>query len=188
MWDTQGRVVSEQTVERVDEDDEDELRGLVDAVLASNTIVTVSATQDLAFFVWDGQLVQTRQLVGYNDEIVDLALVQTHYLAVASNNSQLRIYRLDTQDRDHDVALVDGHSDMVLSIDTNGEWLVSGSKDHTARIWARVNDGRQDGSVLVYVKGMQKASDASSFRRRKMRPLSSQPVRTGLSSCGISLC
>lgn len=170
VWDTQGRVVSEQTVERVDEDDEDELRGLVDAVLASNTIVTVSATQDLAFFVWDGQLVQTRQLVGYNDEIVDLALVQTHYLAVASNNSQLRIYRLDTQDRDHDVALVDGHSDMVLSIDTNGEWLVSGSKDHTARIWARVNDGRHGWVCLGVCEGHAESVGCVVFSKKEDAP------------------
>ena len=89
---------------------------------------------------------------------------------MASNNSQLRIYRLDTQDRDHDVALVDGHSDMVLSIDTNGEWLVSGSKDHTARIWARVHDGRHGWVCLGVCEGHAESVGCVVFSKKEDAP------------------
>ena len=134
----------------------------MDALVSSEShaIVTVSATQDLAFFALhassdtEPQLVQTHQLVGYNDEIVDMTLLeQQKFLAVASNNSQLRIYKLDTHD--HDVSLVDGHADMVLSLDASpdSKWLVSGSKDQTARIWARVDDGRDSWTCLGICEG-----------------------------------
>lgn len=137
--------------------DDDELHGLMDAMLvpSGGQIVTVSATQDLAYFAVGTSppsLEETRQLVGYNDEIVDLAIVQQH-LAVASNNTQLRLYKLDTQD--HDVVLVDGHKDMVLSLDAcaHEPWLVSGSKDYTARVWAPVGGRRPGWACLAVCEG-----------------------------------
>lgn len=172
VWNVRGQAMAEQAVQDADDgEEEDELHGLVDALIASSshTIVTVSATQDLAFFTLrDATPVQTRQLVGYNDEVVDLALVHDQYLAVASNNTQLRIYKLDTHDHDHDVALVDGHSDMVLSLDTskgNG-WLASGSKDHTARIWARVSEQRNGWVCLGVCEGHAESVGTVAFSRK----------------------
>ena len=160
-----------------DDDDDDELRGLMDALVSSEShaIVTVSATQDLAFFALhassdtEPQLVQTHQLVGYNDEIVDMTLLeQQKFLAVASNNSQLRIYKLDTHD--HDVSLVDGHADMVLSLDASpdSKWLVSGSKDQTARIWARVDDGRDSWTCLGICEGHAESVGCVKFARKSL--------------------
>ena len=128
-------------------DAEDELSGLTDAhyARAANVVVAATAAQDLAFVRVDAAapaLALVRQLVGYNDEIVDVAVLQRGeegagaHLAVASNNRLVRIYRLDADD--HDAVLLPGHGDMVLSVDASadGRWLASASRDRTARIWA----------------------------------------------------
>lgn len=106
-----------------------------------------------------------RQLIGFNDEIVDLTLLapngystsddetttannqvqpmssETH-LAIATNSNYPRIYSLKTNE--NHVELLRGgkkpkdrHEDMILCLDSsfNSNWLVSGSKDKTARIW-----------------------------------------------------
>ncbi|PVU86909.1 hypothetical protein BB559_006336 [Furculomyces boomerangus] len=73
------------------------------------------------------------QVVGNNDEIIDLQFVglnQTH-LAVATNSELLRIYDTDTLR----CQLVDGHKDIVLSIDAHPKYFATSSKDYTARVW-----------------------------------------------------
>ena len=168
LWDVSGKCVADvEAVANVEPDEEDELAGLTDALwcAAAHTIVTVSATQDFAYFALDGRaLRRTRQLVGYNDEIVDLAVVHSTQLAVASNNSLVRIYRLDSAD--HDVALVAGHTDMVLSLDvsTDGRWLVSGSKDRTARVWTKDAEGAW--VCLAVCEGHAESVGAVAFARR----------------------
>lgn len=169
LWDVRDgqEVHKTQVLEPVEE--EDALHGLTDALYAPscNAIVTVSATQDMAFYaLGDGTLTLERQLVGYNDEVVDVALVGDDTLAVASNNTQLRLYKLDTQD--HDVVLVDGHRDMVLSLDTSPDraWLASGSKDRTARIWARASNARDGWVCLGVCEGHAESVGSVAFARQ----------------------
>lgn len=157
----------------------DELRGLTDALYcpAASMVITVSATQDLSYYtVPDATLV--RQLAGYNDEVVDMALVDGNALAVATNNSQLRIYRLDTHD--HDVALLDGHRDIVLSLDASADrrWLASGSKDRTARIWARAGGVRPVWHVVAVCEGHAESVGAVAFARRAAGALAAPFVVT----------
>ncbi|WFD07219.1 U3 small nucleolar RNA-associated protein 13 [Malassezia vespertilionis] len=152
LWDaTTAQVVSSQLTEEVPQDaDEDDMRGLTDALYApaQQQLVAVTATQDLAFVEVNTNppsFSLRRRLVGYNDEIVDMALVRsndTQQLAVASNNAQIRLFKLDTQDQN--VELLDGHRDMVLSVDASGDqqWLASASKDRTARIWTHDGEWR----------------------------------------------
>ncbi len=65
---------------------------------------------------------KVRQLIGFNDEIVDLALLcnseeqQESHLAVATNSRSLRIYTLGEED-ETSVELLDGHTDIVLCLD-----------------------------------------------------------------------
>ena len=86
----------------------------------------------------------SRQLVGYNDEIIDSIFLspsssasttpRDSFLALATNSSLIRVYSTST----FDARLLPGHNDMVLCLDRSkgGDWLVSGSKDRTARVWA----------------------------------------------------
>lgn len=169
LWDVRNGQEVHRTQVLQPEEDEDALHGLTEALYAPScsSILTVSATQDMAYYVLqDDTLVLERQLVGYNDEIVDVALVGNDTLAVASNNTQLRLYKLDTQD--HDVVLVDGHRDMVLSLDTSPDraWLVSGSKDRTARVWTRVSDDRDGWVCLGVCEGHAESVGSVAFARQ----------------------
>lgn len=110
-------------------------------------IVSLHADQNILFHSLTKRTL-VRQIIGYNDEITDAILLQTSilskpdsYLALATNSSLIRVYSTET----HDARLLSGHTSVVLSLDTGGGGciLASGSKDHTARIWA--HDG-QSGS------------------------------------------
>lgn len=85
----------------------------------------------------------TRQIIGFNDEVIDTAFLSqpsastststdTH-LAVATNSDLIRIYDMSR----FNTSLLEGHTDVVLCLakSTDGEILVSGSKDKTARVW-----------------------------------------------------
>ncbi len=86
-------------------------------------------------------LKKVRQLIGFNDEIVDLALLASHgaaetHLAVATNSRALRVYELGSDETSAE--LLAGHTDIVLCVDRSPDMrlLASGAKDRTARIWA----------------------------------------------------
>ncbi|KAK0549037.1 U3 small nucleolar RNA-associated protein 13 [Tilletia horrida] len=104
-----------------------------------------------------------RNLVGYNDEVIDLALLspepasedgkekETH-LAVCTNAPSLRVYSLPSSSTSSSsdsvsglsssasVSLLHGHTDIALCLDrsADGKWLASAGKDRTVRVWARI--------------------------------------------------
>lgn len=84
-----------------------------------------------------------RQIIGFNDEIIDSIYLSTSapdsHLVLATNSSLIRIYDTATMD----ARLLSGHTDVVLCLDKSpdGQWLVSGSKDNTARIWRYASVG-----------------------------------------------
>lgn len=82
-----------------------------------------------------------RQILGYHDEVLDVVFVgpKEEYLAVATNTEQVRMMSLEGKGN---AELLYGHSDMVLCLgawqvpDHPSKWfLVTGSKDKTARVW-----------------------------------------------------
>jgi U3 small nucleolar RNA-associated protein 13 len=144
----------------------DEARAVIEChyVPALDVVVSVHADQNLIFHAVPNPvsrpragrrpLSRTLQLVGFNDEVVDLALLspratsskeapQETHLAVATNSSSIRVYTLEG-DSQHvellpsDAAASSGHSALVLCLDKtyDGKWLASGAKDRTARVWA----------------------------------------------------
>jgi U3 small nucleolar RNA-associated protein 13 len=113
-------------------------------------------------------LATTRQIIGYNDEVIDTVLLSSSsppiktvsnnetapnettttpkesHLAVATNSDLIRVYDLNR----FSVSLLEGHKDVVLCLNRSveGDILVSGSKDKTARIWRSTTlDQRSDG-------------------------------------------
>lgn len=83
----------------------------------------------------------TRQLIGFNDEIVDAVFLSPNapntvdsHIAFATNSSLIRIYSTAGLD----ARLLSGHIDIVLSLDrgAGGKFFASGSKDRSARLWA----------------------------------------------------
>ena len=82
-----------------------------------------------------------KQLVGYSDEILDVAYLgrDESHLAVATNSSDIKVYEL----RAMSCQLLTGHTDHVLSLATspaNKNLLVSSSKDNSLRIWLMDTD------------------------------------------------
>lgn len=89
----------------------------------------------------------TRQLIGFNDEIVDAKFLSSaaqrdSHLALATNSSLIRVYSVS----DFDARLLEGHTEIVLCVDSgvNGTVLASGSKDKSARIWAPLQSSDAD--------------------------------------------
>lgn len=75
----------------------------------------------------------TKQFIGFSAEILDVAFVgkKGRYLAVATNSSDIKVY--DTVDMN--CQIVKGHSDIVLSLASLRNFLLSSSKDNTIRLW-----------------------------------------------------
>ncbi|KAN0065412.1 U3 small nucleolar RNA-associated protein 13 [Thecaphora frezii] len=137
------------------EDEAEETRAItaIQHIALTSTLVSVHADQNIVMrsVAADSALsplTRVRQMVGFNDEIVDLALLaalgeseETH-VALATNSNSIRVYNIDSQD--HNVSLLYGHSDVVLCLDRSPDsrWMASGAKDRTAHIWAWIPRSR----------------------------------------------
>lgn len=112
--------------------------------------MSVHADQNILFYsLPDGTLY--RQLIGFNDEIIDAVLLSSaqspEYVALATNSSLIRIYSTES----FDARLLSGHSDIVLSLAVNssGRMLASGAKDNSVRLWAPQNTELRWGCVAT---------------------------------------
>lgn len=104
--------------------------------------MSVHADQNIVFHSLSTKSL-TRQLIGFNDEIVDATflsapksttLLHDSHLALATNSSLIRVYSTSS----FDARLLEGHTEIVLTLDhsAGGRLLASGSKDRSARLWA----------------------------------------------------
>ncbi|PCH34214.1 WD40 repeat-like protein [Wolfiporia cocos MD-104 SS10] len=147
-------------------EDQEEQRQIVDSIYipATSTIVSVHADQNILFHSLSTQSL-TRQLIGYNDEVIDATFVSPYlppqagpsvpnsewtdtHVAFATNSSLIRVYSTESLD----ARLLSGHSEIVLCLASGagGRVLASGSKDHSARIWApRRNPGDERSVTTV---------------------------------------
>ncbi|KAG1749731.1 WD40-repeat-containing domain protein [Suillus paluster] len=123
-------------------EDQEEQRQIVEAVYlpSISTIVSVHADQNILFYDLSTQKL-TRQLIGFNDEIVDAVFLSPNapksvdsHIAFATNSSLIRVYSTVGLD----ARLLTGHTEIVLSLDhgAGGKLFASGSKDRSIRLWA----------------------------------------------------
>ncbi|DAZ99185.1 TPA: hypothetical protein N0F65_008218 [Lagenidium giganteum] len=104
---------------------------------ASKELVAVSSDQN--FLVFNEQLARTTQIIGYNDDVLNLKYIPnadgslSNQIAVATNSEQIRLLNRETLSCE----LLSGHTDIVmaLAVSSDGRWIVSASKDRTARLW-----------------------------------------------------
>ncbi|KAI9030358.1 WD40-repeat-containing domain protein [Hyaloraphidium curvatum] len=102
----------------------------------SMALVVVTTDQHFLFYSIREGLQRTKQLVGANDEVIDVCFLGgPDSLALCANSEQVRVYDMNTGDCE----LLYGHSDVVICIDAakDGALLVSGAKDKTALLWKR---------------------------------------------------
>ncbi|KDN48388.1 hypothetical protein RSAG8_02980, partial [Rhizoctonia solani AG-8 WAC10335] len=143
------------------EDEGEESRQILDILYTPSThaLSSVHADQNVLTYSLLTKT-KTRQLVGYNDEVIDAVFLSSPspapslnrnldtHLAIATNSSLIRIYptpdvHADTADNGPlnplNASLLSGHTDIVLALSSapNG-WLASAGKDREVRIWAPV--------------------------------------------------
>ncbi|XP_015595492.1 transducin beta-like protein 3 isoform X2 [Cephus cinctus] len=94
-----------------------------------------------------------KQLVGYSDEILDIACLGTDdsHLAVATNSADIKLYELVTMD----CQLLCGHTDLILSLGTtpaDRHVLISSAKDNSVRVWYMNSETKKVSSIASAVR------------------------------------
>lgn len=126
-----GELVAEQVPEK------NSKHTITDVIYAKSSqgLAAITNDQNILLYSISESLRRVKQIVGYNDEIVDVRFIGENddHLAVATNSEQIRVFNVNSQDCD----LIYGHSDIVICLERSkdGSVLVSGSKDKTARLW-----------------------------------------------------
>jgi len=96
-------------------------------------LVVVRNDHNILFYELEN-LQEQKQLVGFNDEILDLKYSpESQKVFVASNSEQVRIFDLPS----FACQTLSGHSGIVLSVDVSHDssLIASAGKDHTVRVW-----------------------------------------------------
>ncbi|KAJ7675342.1 U3 small nucleolar RNA-associated protein [Mycena rosella] len=155
-------------------DDQETQRQIVDVIYlpATSTIVSVHADQNIMFHSLSTHSL-TRQLIGFNDEIVDARFLSSagqrdSHLALATNSSLIRVYSVS----DFDARLLEGHTEIVLCVDSgaNGTVLASGSKDKSARLWAPLESGVWGYGCVAVCEGHAESVGAIALSRQAGTP------------------
>lgn len=100
------------------------------------SLVAISYDKDIIFHNIS-DLNPKRQLVGSNDEVLDLKFIGNDpqkNIAVATNSPKIKIFNIETLN----CYLLVGHSDIVLALavfDHDPFLMASSSKDNTVRVW-----------------------------------------------------
>ncbi|CAE6462884.1 unnamed protein product [Rhizoctonia solani] len=146
------------------EDEGEESRQILDVLYTPSThsLSSVHADQNvITYSLRTGT--KTRQLIGYNDQVIDAVFLSSPspapslnhnpdtHLAIATNSSLVRIYPTPDVHAEHgplnplNASLLSGHTDIVLALSAapNG-WLASAGKDRQVRIWAPVRAPLQE--------------------------------------------
>ncbi|KAJ3215849.1 Transducin (beta)-like 3 [Dinochytrium kinnereticum] len=102
--------------------------------------LAVTTDQNFLFYDLENEFKECHQVVGYNEEVIDIAFVTPteSQVAVATNSEQIRIYSLDNCDSQ----ILYGHEGTAVCLDRSrdGLLLISGSKDKTAIVWRYSED------------------------------------------------
>ncbi|KAJ1302212.1 hypothetical protein OPQ81_001036 [Rhizoctonia solani] len=173
VWDAWDAKILQKFGEEVEgssslEDEGEESRQILDVLYtpSTHTVSSVHADQNvLTYSLRTGN--KTRQLVGYNDEVIDAVFLSSPssalavnrnldtHLAIATNSSLVRIYptpdvhAADASEKGPlnplNSFLLSGHTDIVLALSSapNG-WLASAGKDREVRIWAPIRSPLQE--------------------------------------------
>lgn len=149
----------------------------------TSTIISVHGDQNILFHSIPTRSL-SRQLIGFNDEIIDAVFLSPlrpiqagpssqkqmdSHLALATNSSLIRVYSTSSLD----ARLLSAHSEIVLCLDrdSTGRVLVSGSKDRSARVWApttldSANAGSVEWGCVAICEGHAESVGAIAMSRR----------------------
>ena len=101
---------------------------------AQSSLIAVTIENTLLFFDPASLAIQ-KQMVGYNDEILDVGFACTEppILAVCTNSDHLRLFDTTSQS----CRLLYGHTNVILGVDCHAKLglVATASKDRIVRIW-----------------------------------------------------
>ena len=106
-------------------------------LLQTDTYLVGITFDNIIKFIDPKSLNRTKQIVGFNDEIIDLKYLPGEQNKVVMANSTNHLAIVDLETFNHEV--LSGHSAIIMSLDVSGKYIVSGSKDNTARVWDASN-------------------------------------------------
>ncbi|AOA63201.1 Small subunit (SSU) processome component [Komagataella phaffii CBS 7435] len=114
-------------------------KGSLYLVLSDQTLVEI----DVSIISEGSPLTEIRRIAGNHGTIADMRYVgpELNLLALATNSPGLRV--IDPVNKSLEMQLYEGHRDLLNALDVSldGNWVVSASKDHDARLWF-YNGGR----------------------------------------------
>ncbi|XP_037950259.1 transducin beta-like protein 3 [Teleopsis dalmanni] len=122
----------------------------------THELAIVTAEHNILIYkiVSKDQLDCTKQLIGFNDEILDLCFLgdNDRFLAVATNSKNIKIY--DTESN-MNCKIIAGHKDtvMALSATGNSNLLLSAGKDYAINVWKLDPDSFTMTSVASNLNG-----------------------------------
>lgn len=103
-------------------------------VISDQTLVEVDLEVEHGDEIYELPVI--RRIAGNHGTIADMKFVGPNFdlIALATNSPSLRIV---DQDKPLELRIYEGHTDLLnaLDVSSNGEWIVTGSKDNEAILW-----------------------------------------------------
>jgi U3 small nucleolar RNA-associated protein 13 len=94
------------------------------------------------------------------DEVIDMACIGPNrsLMALAINTESVKLISIDAKTAGpestfgNDVGVLEGHKDIIICLDTDwsGNWLATGAKDNTARLWRLDSDSNSYSCAAVF--------------------------------------
>ncbi|KAH9513116.1 Transducin (beta)-like 3 [Bulinus truncatus] len=106
---------------------------IIQALYSTDLNGIILATYDENIILLSKDFTIEKQLCGHLDEILSLHFLgenDTH-VAVATNTDLLKVFNRETWE----CQMLQGHSDIITSLDVKSNFIVSGSKDSSIRVW-----------------------------------------------------
>ncbi|XP_075166393.1 transducin beta-like protein 3 [Haematobia irritans] len=103
---------------------------------ATKQLAVVTADHNILMYNMEPSLKIFKQLIGFNDEILDICFLgeSDEYLAVATNSKHIKLYDIENH---MNCSIVPGHKDTVMTLSSPGSscLLLSGGKDFSIFLW-----------------------------------------------------
>jgi U3 small nucleolar RNA-associated protein 13 len=91
----------------------------------------IACNEESTVLYLDNKLKVVKEYIGHIDEVLDLKWLSSEKILVALNSTEVKVLTIS----DSTTQSLKGHTDNVLCIDVQGDYILTGSKDQTIRYW-----------------------------------------------------
>ncbi|KAK5577728.1 hypothetical protein RB653_002675 [Dictyostelium firmibasis] len=131
VWNDQNIEFKKKT-DNDNKDNSDSLYTISSIINNKDKIISITSEHNL--LIYDGKTLERQgEIIGYNDEVIDIKYINSDNIVVATNSNEIKTYDLNTKR----AQVLRGHEDLVMSVDVSadGKHIISGSRDKSAIIW-----------------------------------------------------